>query len=249
MAYMELEFPGDAREARVREGQNVGQAERWASTAAGVALALYGVSKRGTNGWLMTALGGMLLQRGMTGHCYVYEAVGLNSADTGSDTRRALGGNAGVNVEESVTINLPIETLYRFWRNLENLPRFMHHLESVERITDTLSRWKAKGPGGTTIEWNAEIINEVPNQVIGWRSIEGSDVVSAGSVNFDDAGHGRGTRVRVRLQYSPPGGKVGAAIAKLMGRDPATEIREDLRRFKQLVETGEVASNEGPRGH
>src|ERR687898_2817118 len=113
----------------------------------------------------------------------------------------------------------------------------MSHLESAERVTDTLSRWKAKGPGGTSVEWNAEIINEVPNQVIGWRSIEGSEVVSAGSVNFDEAGAGRGTRVRVRLQYSPPGGKVGAAIAKLFGRDPATEIREDLRRFKQIVES------------
>lgn len=248
MAYMELEFPGDAHEERVREGRNVGQAERWASVAAGTGLALYGVNKRGTAGWMMVALGGMLLQRGATGYCQVYEALGMNSAGTGTDTRRALGGSAGVNVEESVTINRSIEELYRFWRNLENLPRFMHHLESVERITDTLSRWKAKGPAGKTVEWNAEIINEVPNQVIGWRSIEGSDVVSAGSVNFDDAGHGRGTRVRVRLQYSPPGGKVGAAIARLMGRDPATEIREDLRRFKQLVETGEVASSDGPRG-
>jgi uncharacterized membrane protein len=249
MTYMDLEFPGDTHDTRVREKRNVSQAERWASAAAGVALTLYGINKRGTDGWVMAAMGGMLLQRGATGHCHVYDALGLNSATTGSDTRRALGGRAGVNVEESVTINQPIELLYRFWRNLENLPRFMHHLESVERITDTLSRWRAKGPAGKIVEWNAEIINEVPNQVIGWRSIEGSDVVSAGSVNFDDAGPGRGTRVRVRLQYRPPGGKVGAAIARLMGRDPGTEIREDLRRFKQLVETGEVASNEGPRGH
>lgn len=248
MAIMELEFPDDAREASVRRGRNVSQVERWASIAAGAGLALWGVSRRGANGWTMAAVGGMLLQRGATGHCQMYEALGMNTAGTGADTRRALGGSAGVNVEESVTINRSIEELYRFWRNLENLPRFMHHLESVERITDTLSRWRAKGPGGRTVEWNAEIINEVANQVIGWRSIEGSDVVSAGSVNFDEAGAGRGTRVRVRLQYSPPGGKLGAAVARLMGRDPATEIREDLRRFKQLVETGEVASNEGPRG-
>ena len=104
----------------------------------------------------------------------------------GEDTRRALGGSAGVTVDESVTISRPISELYRFWRNLENLPRFMSHLESVERITDTLSRWRAKGPAGTDVEWNAEIINEVPDQVIGWRSIEGSDVVIAGSVNFDE---------------------------------------------------------------
>jgi uncharacterized membrane protein len=114
----------------------------------------------------------------------------------------------------------------------------MRHLQSVERITDTLSRWHAYGPAGTTVEWSAEIINEVPNQVIGWQSIEGSDVVSAGSVNFDSAGAGLGTHVRVRLQYSPPGGKVGAAIVRLLGQDPATEIREDLQRFKQMVEQG-----------
>lgn len=239
MAYMELEFPGDAQEARVRSQNNISDLERWISMAAGAGLTLYGLSRARKSGWLLATLGGMLAQRGATGHCHVYEALGVNTAGTGDDTRRALGGNAGVNVDESVTINRPIEELYRFWRNLENLPRFMRHLESVERVTDTLSRWRAYGPGGTVVEWSAEIINEVPNQVIGWRSIEGSDVTSAGSVNFDDAGAGRGTRVRVKLQYSPPGGRVGAALAKLVGRDAATEIRQDLQRFKQLVETGE----------
>jgi uncharacterized membrane protein len=248
MAYMDMEFPGDVREASVRSRRNVGESERWASMAAGAGLALTGLSQRGANRWIMAALGAVLFQRGATGYCQMYQALGVNTAGTGEDTRRALGGSAGVNVEESVTINRPIEELYRFWRNLENLPRFMHHLESVERVTDTLSRWKAKGPAGKTVEWSAEIINEVPNQVIGWRSIEGSEVVSAGSVNFDDVGEGRGTRVRVRLQYSPPGGKLGAAVARLMGRDPATEIREDLRRFKQMVEAGEVATSKGPRG-
>jgi uncharacterized membrane protein len=249
MTHMEMEFPGDAEDMRVRSGRNISDVERWLSVAAGTGLALYGLSRRRTAGWAMTALAGMLLQRGATGHCHTYEALGINTAGTGDDTRRALGGPGGAHVEESVTINRPIEELYRFWRNLENLPHFMQHLESVERLTDTLSRWRAKGPGGKRIEWNAEIINEVPNQVIGWRSIEGSDVVSAGSVNFDEAGPGRGTRVRVRLQYSPPGGKVGAAVARLLGRDAATEIREDLRRFKQLVETGEVPTTDGqPRG-
>jgi uncharacterized membrane protein len=249
MNYMDIEFPGDVREARVREGRNVNGVERWMSMAAGIGLAAYGLSQRRGSGWVLAALGGALFERGMTGHCRVYQALGVNTADTNRDTRRVLGGSGGVHVEESVTINRPVEELYRFWRNLENLPRFMRHLESVERVTDTLSRWRAKGPAGTEVEWNAEIINEVPNQVIGWRSIEGSDVVSAGSVNFDDAGPGRGTRVRVRLQYSPPGGKVGAALAKLMGSDPGTEIREDLRRFKQILESGEVATNEGPRGY
>jgi uncharacterized membrane protein len=243
MDYMELQFPDEAYDVERASGRNISDVERWTSLAAGAAMAAYGLSKRRATGWMLAAFGGMLLQRGYSGHCNVYQAIGVNTAGDRSDTRRALGGSAGVVVDESVTINRPIEELYHFWRNLENLPRFMRHLESVERVTDTLSRWRAKGPAGTTVEWNAEIINEVRNQVIGWKSIEGSDVVSAGSVNFDDAGAGRGTHVRVRLQYSPPGGKLGVAFAKLFGRDAATEIREDLRRFKQLVETGEIARN------
>ncbi len=236
MSYMDMEFPGDIQDAHVREGRNISEAERWCSVAAGLGLAAYGLTRRRGYGWAVAGLGVVLARRGLSGHCLTYEMLGINTAGTGEDTRRALGGGAGVVVEESVTINQPIELLYRFWRNLENLPRFMRHLESVERVTDTLSRWRAKGPAGTVVEWNAEIINQVPNQVIGWRSIEDSDVVSAGSVHFDETGSG--THVRVRLQYSPPGGKLGAAVAKLMGTDPASEIREDLLQFKQLVEGG-----------
>lgn len=242
MDTLELQFPEDVREGRVRERRNINETERWLSMAGGVGLAAYGLSRGRAGGWILAGLGGLLFRRGMSGHCDIYQALGLNTAGTGEDTRQALGGSAGVIVEESVVINRPISELYRFWRNLENLPRFMSHLESVERITDTLSRWRAKGPAGTTVEWNAEIINEVPDQVIGWRSIEGSDVVSAGSVNFDEAGIGRGTRVRVRLQYSPPGGKLGDAIARLFRSDAASEIRQDLRRFKQLVEEGQTTT-------
>ena len=238
MDYMVMEFPDDVRERMVREGRNISETERWVSVAAGVGLAAYGVSRRSGAGWMLAGLGALLVRRGMSAHCHTYSLFGINTAGTGSDTRQALGGSAGVIVEESITINRPIEELYRFWRNLENLPRVMSHLQSVERITDTLSRWRAKGPAGTEVEWNAEIINDVANQVIGWRSIEGSDVVSAGSVNFDEAGIGT-TRIRVRLQYSPPGGKVTDTIARWLGRDAATEVREDLRRFKQVVETGE----------
>lgn len=243
MDYMVMEFPDDVREARVREGRNISDTERWMSMAAGVGLAAYGVSRRSGTGWVLAGLGALLFRRGMSGHCHTYQMFGINTAGTLSDPRQALGGSAGVVVEESVTINRPIEELYRFWRNLENLPRVMRHLQSVERITDTLSRWRAKGPAGTEVEWSAEIINDVANQVIGWRSIEGSDVASAGSVNFDEVGPGRGTRIRVRLQYSPPGGKIGDALARLVGRDAATEIREDLRLFKQMVETGEETRN------
>ena len=236
MSDMDLTYPEDRREATLRSGQNVGDVERWASIATGAGLAMFGFSRRGVGGWIAVGLGAALIERGLTGHCEVYHALGLDSSGARDDTRRALGGSAGVNVMEVVAIARPIDELYRFWRNLENLPQVMHHLQSVERLTDTISHWRATGPAGTTLEWDAEIINEVPNKVIGWRSLEGADVVSAGSVNFDTTGDGD-TRVIVRLQYSPPGGKAGAAIAKLFGSDAATEIREDLQRFKQQMET------------
>jgi uncharacterized membrane protein len=240
MDTLELQFPEDAREESIRKRRNISDTERWLSMATGAGLATYGLTQARSGGWILAGVGALLVRRGWTAHCDVYQAFGVNTAGTGEDTRQALGGPAGVIVEESVVINRPISELYRFWRNLENLPRFMSHLESVERITDTLSRWRAKAPAGTSVEWNAEIINEVPDRVIGWRSIEGSDVVSAGSVNFDEAGQGRGTRVRVRLQYSPPGGKLGDAVARLIGSDAATQIRQDLQRFKQLVEEGQA---------
>ena len=233
---MELTFPDDAREARVRSRHNLSDAERWASVGAGAGLVVYGLRKRSWPGVLLAGLGGALIRRGATAHCDIYGALGLNTSRSADDTRAALGGSRGVNVLERVAVERPIEQLYRFWRNLENLPQFMRHLESVEKLTDTISHWRAKGPRDTVLEWDAEIINEVPNQVIGWRSLDNADVVSAGSVNFDRTSNG--TLVTVHLQYSPPGGKVGAAVAKLFGRDAATEIREDLNRFRDLVEAG-----------
>lgn len=233
---MELTFPENAHEALVRSQRNLSDSERWISIGAGAGLFVYGLTRRSWPGWLLAGLGGALIRRGATAHCDVYGALGINTSRSADDTRVALGGSRGVNVLERVTVDRPIEQLYRFWRNLENLPQFMRHLESVEKLTDTISRWRAKGPGEAIVEWNAEIINEVPNQVIGWRSLENADVVSAGSVNFDRAP--KGTLVTVHLQYRPPGGKVGAAMAKLFGRDAATEIREDLNRFKDLVEAG-----------
>jgi uncharacterized membrane protein len=217
---------------------NVGRRERWISAVAAAAVAAYGLRRR-RGRTILLPIAGALIGRAVSGRCPVNEMLGRNSAlgDEPSAPVTSVRRGQGVRVDETVVLNRARGEVYRFWRNLENLPRFMSHLESVERITDTLSRWRAEGPAGATVEWNAEIINEVESSIIGWRSIEGSDVVSAGSVHFEPAGPGR-TLVRVRLQYSPPGGKAGAAIAKLMGKDAATEIREDLMRFKQMVESG-----------
>jgi uncharacterized membrane protein len=130
--------------------------------------------------------------------------------------------------------------LYQYWRRLENLPRIFQHLESVTELDGRRSRWVAKAPAGQTVEWEAEIVNEVPGERIAWKSLPGARVPNAGTVQFrkDPAGHG--TEIKVTLEYEPPAGKLGMAIARLMGEEPAVQVREDLRRFKQLMETGEI---------
>jgi uncharacterized membrane protein len=226
---------------------NVAEIERWASALGGAALAVYGIRQRNAAGAMIAASAGALIYRGATGHCPVYAATGVSTARD-YDTRAALGGSRGVNVELATTINKPAAELYAFWRNFENLPRFMSHLISVRRIDDRRSHWQAKAPGGRTVEWDAEIINEIPNELIGWRTLDGADVVSAGSVRFRQA-PGRGTEVHVRLQYSPPAGKLGAAVAWMLGQEPSQTIQEDLRRFKQILEAGEAPTTKGqPRG-
>jgi len=227
--------------ALARSGRNISGVERWVSIAAGAGLMAYGSTRPKRRGWFYAGLGGLLLRRGLTQHCEMYDALGWNTAARPDDTRVALGGSRGVNVLESVTIQRSIEELYRFWRNLENLPHFMRHLTSVDKITDTISHWRAKGPAGMLVEWDAEVYNELPNKLIAWRSLEGSDVVSAGSVNFDRSDDARATRVTVHLQYSPPLGKVGAAVARLFGADAQTEIRADLERFRSMVEANQRA--------
>jgi uncharacterized membrane protein len=222
---------------------NVAGIERWLSVIAGSALAAYGLKRRSIPGLVLSGLGGVLLWRGTTGHCIVYESLGISTAESHGDQVSVPYGR-GVRVEKSVTINSTPEQLYRFWRNFENLPRFMDHLDSVKVIDDKRSHWVARGPAGVKAEWEAEIINEVPNELIGWRSVDGSRVDNAGSVHFTRAAGGRGTEVKVILRYDPPAGLVGAAIAKVFGEDPAFQVQEDLRRLKELVETGEVATVE-----
>lgn len=147
-------------------------------------------------------------------------------------------GNLGIKIERSVTVAETPGVLYRFWRDLRNLPRVMSHLESVRLLDPTRSQWTVKGPAGTRIEWQADIINDVPEQVIAWRTVEGSPVTHAGSVNFDHAPDGSGTVVRVSLQYDPPGGELGHSLAALVGADAGQQIEDDLNTFKMSWERG-----------
>jgi len=215
--------------------------ERWACALGGAALAVYGtrraVRERSVGGAMVAAAGGSLIAR-----------AGMQAFGRETDTREALAGPRGVLLDEAVTVNRPPDELFLYWRNFEMLPCFMQNLQSVRQLDSCRSHWVAKGPAGRSVEWDAEIINEIPNELIGWRTVGDADVVSAGSVRFTPVPN-RGTEVRVRMQYAPPGGKVGAAVAWLLGSEPSQTIREDLRRFKQIMEAGEIPTTAGqPRG-
>ena len=243
---------GHADDAGHRRGvkNNVAKPERIGSVAIGAALVAYGLKRRDPVGLIAALFGGAFVHRGATGHCYVYDAMGVSTgaADTVLDaparddvTGRSATVNArkAVKVEQSVTIARPRAELFAFWRDFANLPRFMDHLVSVRVDSFTRSRWTAKAPAGQTVEWDAEIVNEVPDSIIAWKSVGEPDIANAGSVNFSDA-PGGGTVVRVTLDYEPPAGKLGALLSHVFSEEPDHQIRDDLRRLKQLVESGEI---------
>jgi uncharacterized membrane protein len=146
----------------------------------------------------------------------------------------------GIKVKKAVTVNAPPEHLYAFWRRLENLSLLFDNI-SVKPLDDIHSRWTLKAPGGVTLKWDAEITVDRKNEMIGWRSLDGAALDNAGYVRFERATGGRGTVVRVALQYNPPAGRLGAALATLLGEKPEGQVEEALRKFKQLMEAGEVA--------
>ena len=222
-----------------KSNRNVGKTERVASAIGGGALAAYGLKRGGWSGVLLAVAGGSLLKRGVTGYCEVYDALGVDSAEEKNENVSVEGG-AGVKVEKSIIVEKSPEELYHFWRDFKNLPKVMSHLERVETSgAGNKSHWVAKAPLGRTVEWDAEIITDHPNEMISWRSLENSEVANAGSVHFTPAANG--TEVRVVLKYDPPGGKIGAAVAKLFGEEPETQIADDLVRFKGLMESNESA--------
>jgi uncharacterized membrane protein len=199
---------------------------RMISGAAGGALLLLGLRKRGVLGLGMAAVGGYLAYRAATGNDPVMAAAGLSGNATAAKP---------IFVEHSVVIDRPAQAVYDFWRKLENLPQIMSHLESVTALDEKRSRWVAKAPLGTHVEWEAEIVNDKPGQRIGWHSLPGATVDNAGSVQFESLPNG-GTRVHVALSYRPPAGPLGAAVAKLFGEEPSQQIAEDLQKFKAAFE-------------
>lgn len=247
-------------DSRSGNRQNVALPDRIASGLAGavlVALASkHGVgaarSKAGNaprtlTDSLLFAAGGYLIVRGATGHCAAYHLLRTGTLRTVPGSNAVIPAGQGILVESSLYVHKPVAELYDAWRDFTRLPRWMSHLESVEILDETRSRWTAKAPLGTTVAWNAEIIDDTPGERIAWKSVEPADIPNAGSVRF--VAKGDGAEVHVRLEYNPPGGTLGAAVAKLFGEEPKAQIREDLRRFKAWMETGEAPSTAGqPHG-
>jgi len=158
------------------------------------------------------------------------------------------GADKGIiHTKRSITVVRPIQEVYAFWRDFTNLPRFMRHLESVTVTSDRRSHWKAKAPAGASVEWDAELTQDQPNELIAWRSLEGSDVYNAGTVRFQPAPGGRGTEVRVDIEYDPPFGKLGSKVAMLWREEPGQQIQDDLRHFKQVMETGEIVVSDATK--
>ncbi|CAN5592079.1 SRPBCC family protein [soil metagenome] len=217
------------------EMTNVSSPERWASLAGGIALIGCGINHRGATGLLSLLGGTFLVFRGATGHCPVSQALGFSTSDATAKNSVIAAGH-GTRVDASITVMKPADEVYRFWRDFENLPRFMTHLVDVDTSTDGLSRWVAKGPFGLRVRWEAEMISDERNKLISWKSLGGSDVDTTGSVCFLELPDGRGTEVKVELKYDPPCGKVGTAVAKLFGEDPQRQVAEDLERFKNVME-------------
>ncbi|MGP1373008.1 MAG: SRPBCC family protein [Almyronema sp.] len=211
--------------------------ERWASIIGGGALVLSGLQQRSLRGILTAIAGGGLVYQGTQGNStikQVEDAVGLDHV---------------IRVEKTVTINRSAADLYNFWRDLENLPHFMNHLQSVTVRDDRSSHWVAKAPLDQRIEWDAVVINDEPNHLISWASTETADIENSGFVRFQPATGNRGTEVKMVMEYQPPGGVLAAAIAKLFGEEPEQQIGDALNRFKQLMEAGEIATTEGqPQG-
>lgn len=199
--------------------------QRWASILGGSALAAYGLKRRSLGGTAMAVVGGYIVYQGAVP--YAEE----------STTELA--------VARSVTVNAAAHDVYKFWRDLDKLPLFMRHLRSVAVQESGRSHWVTRGPAGRNVEWDAMIVEERAPKRLAWRSLPGSDVEHEGSVEFRPASGDRGTEVHVRMLWRPPAGRFGAGIARLFGEHPERQIREDLRRFKMLIETGEIPTTVG----
>lgn len=219
-------------------GTNISGMERAVSALCGAALAGWGLRRRDGMGTLGIAAGTALILRGATGFSLAKKAVEMKPLER--ETASKYGWSSAAVTQQSITIDKPRSEIYRLWRDFENLPRFMKHVERVERHDDRHSHWVVKAPLGRHVEWDATVTEDRPNEYIAWESDRGADIRNAGWVEFRDAPGGQGTEVKVVIAYEPPGGQLGRLAAKLFGEEPGVQARSDLRRLKQLMEGGEM---------
>jgi uncharacterized membrane protein len=236
--------PGHEEQRRARD-RNVGTGERIASTVLGAGLALFGLRRRSLAGLVAAGAGALFLERGLTGHCRGYAALGVRSDDA-HGTSHPL--SRMIHTRRGITINRPVEEVYRAWRDLDDLARAIPRLVRVEKLAGDQSRWVAEGPRGRIVEWTARVTEDRPNERIAWETLDGSEVPSRGRVTFRPAPGGRGTEVRIQVTYGLPLGVIGAAAAKFSGSSPSDQLDSGLRRFRQFLETGEIADAGGPAG-
>lgn len=220
-------------------GVNVGDTERIVSAVAGGAMLWFGLARGALGGYALAGVGAALAYRGLSGYSVLYRRLGM---DRSSHDVGRVQGNLGIRLERAVSVDSTPEHAYRAWRHLPNLARFMSHVERVEDIHGTRSRWTVRTPAGMKVTWDAEITNDVPNKVIAWRTVDTRVVEHAGSVTFDAAPDGRSTIVRVSMQYAPPAGALGHTLVSAFGADPQTQIEQDLVAFKRAMEAGELAA-------
>jgi len=170
----------------------------------------------------------------------------VHQRDVAKEVAEDRGWREAALVGRTVTINRPRSELYAFWRDFRNLAAFMENVESVTPGDDRISHWVVKAPAGRTVQWDAIVTEDVPGEVIAWESVEGADIKNTGRIEFRDGPPGRGTEVTATIVYDPPAGELGKLIAKLFQKEPKIQARRELRRFKQLMETGEVSTSEAP---
>lgn len=218
---------------RGSKGVNVGRAERWVSALAGLGLVGVGLVRGRPLGWALAAVGGSLIHRGLVGHSRLYAALGISTA---------VPGPRGVLVQQRITVLTDRQQLYRAWRQLDSLPRFLSHVEAVQLLGEGRSRWRVRGPLGRSVEWVAVLTEEREGEALSWSTLRGSSVSHVGTVRFSDAPVGRGTEMEVTLHYRARGGRAGVVLARLLGEEPKRQLADDLRRFKQLMEAGEIAT-------
>jgi uncharacterized membrane protein len=227
--------PQPAQQRRRKSRINVGANERALSVLGGSMLAAFGLRRGGWAGTALAALGGELIWRGATGHCVGYESLGIDR----------MHGSGPVRVSEVVRINRPSYEIYVFCRNFENLPRIMGHLESVTETGEGRSRWKAKSPAGQSVEWDVVMERDVPNEFVSWRSSDQAQISSRGSIRLTHSPVGYGTDAHIQLKYEPRAGYIDKFTSMLFGEEPEKQLRADLRRLKQILETGEVPTTKG----